>query len=116
MQEIAADRRTLNRRSSRGGGRRKIDPPTGPTGVPTCPTCRKADVALLAGEAEGGWWFVCLGCDYLWNQRHLASPTLSDPRVLPRNDVDASDTPDSPAESARLSATLMLWWKTVWGS
>lgn len=108
MQEIAADRRRCNRRSSRGGGRRVIDPPAGPTGVSTCPTCHKADVALLAGEAEGGWWFVCLGCDDLWNQRHLASPTRSDPQVLPRHEVHASDT--------CLSATLMLWWKTVWGS
>lgn len=105
MQEIAADRRTVNRRSSRGGGRRAIDPPGGSTDVPTCPDCRKADVALLAGEAEGGWWFVCLGCDCLWNQRRLASPTWSDPQVL-----------ESPAESARLPATLMVWWKTVWGS
>ncbi len=74
MQEITADRRTLNRRSSRGGGRRAIDTPAGPTAVPACPTCRKANVALLAGEAEGGWWFVCLGCDCLWNQRYFARP------------------------------------------
>ena len=98
MPEFATDRRTFNRRSSRGGGRRVIDPPAEPTGGPTCPTCRKADVALLAGEAEGGWWFVCLGCDHLWNQRHLSS-----------------DPPDSPAESP-LSAALMLWWRTVCGS
>lgn len=98
MQEIAMERRTSNRRSSRGGGRRAIDPPSGLTRVPMCPTCGKVDVALLAGEAEGGWWFVCLGCDYLWNQRQLAS-----------------HPPDSPADSARLPATLMLWWKTVWG-
>lgn len=115
MLEIAADRRTSNRRSSRGGGRRAIDPPVGPAGVPMCPTCRKAGVASLAGEAEGGWWFVCLVCDHLWDQRQTASTTSSDPQVLPGDEVHVLDTRNSAAESARLSATLMLWWKTVCG-
>lgn len=79
MQQIAADRRTFNRRSFRGGGRRVTDPPSGPIGVPTCPTCRTVGVSLLAGEAEGGWWFVCLGCDYLWNQRLLVFVDLTAP-------------------------------------
>jgi hypothetical protein len=74
MPIIAADCRISNRRgSSRGGGRRVTDVPTGSASVPTCPNCREAGVAFLAGEAEGGWWFVCLACDYLWNQRQIKS-------------------------------------------
>ena len=69
MLDIAADRRMSNRRACRGGGRRGSDPITGSSTVPTCPTCFKSGVTLLAGEAEGGWWFVCLACDHLWNQR-----------------------------------------------
>lgn len=116
MQTIAADRRTCSRRSSRGGGRRVIDPPVDSTSVPTCPICRKAGVALLAGEAEGGWWFVCLACDYLWDQRQIVSPTLSDPRVLPRDEVHVLDSPDSAAGPARLSATVRVWSKMFFRS
>jgi hypothetical protein len=30
-------------------------------------------VARLAGEAEGGWRFVCLACDHLWDQRQIGA-------------------------------------------
>jgi hypothetical protein len=65
----ATDRRTSSRRSSRGSGRRATDHPEPLTSVPCCPACRKPDVAVPAGEAEGGWWFVCLHCDHMWDQR-----------------------------------------------
>ena len=71
MAEAAADCRTWNRRSSRGGGRRITDSPAGPVRVPECPMCQESGVAALAGEAEGGWWFVCMACDHLWDQRQL---------------------------------------------
>ena len=86
-----------------------IDPPVDPTSVPACPICRKTGVALLAGEAEGGWWFVCLACDHLWDQRQIASATLPDPQVLPGAEVHVLDNPDSAAGPARLSATVMVW-------
>jgi hypothetical protein len=66
---IATDRRTSNRRSSRGGGRRSIDPPATPADTPICPACQAEGAAILAGEADGGWWFVCLACDSLWDER-----------------------------------------------
>lgn len=80
MQHMSTDRRTPSRRC-RGGGRRWTDAPVDPAVIPTCPTCRTADMALLAGEAEGGWWFVCLACDHLWDQRQLAGPAGIRPLV-----------------------------------
>jgi hypothetical protein len=35
-------------------------------------------VASLAGEADGGWWFVCMACDHLWDQRWTHSNRLHD--------------------------------------
>ena len=92
------------------------DLPVDSTSVPACPICRKAGVALLAGEAEGGWWFVCLACDHLWDQRHLASPTVSDPQVLPSDEVHVSDDADGAAGPARLSATVLVWSKMFFRS
>jgi hypothetical protein len=66
---VPSKRRLTDRRSSRGGGRRATDSPTRASEVPACPTCRQPGVAVLAGESEGGWWFVCLSCDHLWDQR-----------------------------------------------
>jgi hypothetical protein len=74
MTQITTDRRISSRRASRGGGRRTTDPPAVSLGVPTCQMCRKPGVALLAGESEGGWWFVCLACDHLWNERQVHDP------------------------------------------
>ena len=59
----------LDRRASRRGGRRLTDLPGRPFYQPTCPTCHETCTAVLAGESDGGWWFVCLSCDYLWDQR-----------------------------------------------
>ena len=78
MEEAAVDRRTSTRRTIRGGGRRATDPPAAGIKLPDCPRCRRAGSAMLAGEAEGGWWFVCLGCDHLWDQRRRARSCSSD--------------------------------------
>jgi hypothetical protein len=71
MLEIATECRQSNRRSVRGGGRRATDSAVTPSDLPTCPACRRPGVASLAGESEGGWWFVCLACDHLWDQRQV---------------------------------------------
>ena len=69
MRKTEIDRRTRDRRRARGGGRRLNDSPSSAASSPVCPNCRKSDVALQAGEAEGGWWFVCAECDHMWDQR-----------------------------------------------
>ena len=69
MLEIPTERRSSNRRVARDGGRRATDPPGRLSAQPVCPRCHQSGVASLAGESEGGWWFVCLDCDHLWNQR-----------------------------------------------
>jgi hypothetical protein len=71
MLDVASNQRICNRRSSRGGGRRAADRPALSADVPTCPMCLMRGVASLAGESEGGWWFVCLACDHLWDQRQV---------------------------------------------
>jgi hypothetical protein len=75
--EITTDRRSIDRRSSRSGGRRATDPTPRASDVPTCPMCHRPGVALLAGESDGGWWFVCDACDHLWDQRQYAAPLAS---------------------------------------
>ena len=69
MPTIETNRRTLSRCASRAGGRRATDRPSGDSDPPTCPKCHTGGVAVVAGEAEGGWWFVCLACDHLWDER-----------------------------------------------
>jgi hypothetical protein len=73
--KIKTDRRVSDRRSFRGGGRRASDRPSPLSDLPTCPMCRKPGVASLAGESDGGWWFVCLACDHLWDRRLALSFT-----------------------------------------
>ncbi len=67
-----AEQRVGDRRFGRGGGRRASDRPARHT-TPQCPACHRAGTALQAGEAEGGWWFVCTVCDHLWDQRSRVS-------------------------------------------
>ena len=76
MQTIDADRRTVNRRAFRASGRRRNDPAPSPAIPPTCPGCLKDRTAVTAGESEGGWWFVCLDCDHLWDQRQRETAFL----------------------------------------
>ena len=78
MKESVVDRRTSTRRAGRAGGRRATDVPAAGTALPDCPKCRRAGIAMLAGEAEGGWWFVCFGCDHLWDQRRRACSSATD--------------------------------------
>ena len=73
MRKTEIDRRTRDRRRARGGGRRLSDSPSGAASAPACPNCQKSGVALPAGEAEGGWWFVCSECDHMWDQRSVGT-------------------------------------------
>jgi hypothetical protein len=36
----------------------------------------KDGTAVTAGESEDGWWFVCLTCDHLWDQRRRETALL----------------------------------------
>jgi hypothetical protein len=59
-------------------------------------------MASPAGESDGGWWFVCLACDHLWDQR-LANP----------NQVD-QDTATAPAaEADAFVRAAPFWWRLV---
>ena len=70
MLEHSTERRHVSdRRSTGAGGRRLTDLAGRPFDSPTCPMCREAGAASLAGESDGGWWFVCLACDHVWDQR-----------------------------------------------
>ena len=69
MLQITSERRAHDRRSPGGGGRRATDLASRILELPACPKCRESGVAALAGESDGGWWFVCLGCDHLWDHR-----------------------------------------------
>ena len=93
MQEVTVDRRITDRRHARLSGRRSTDKPVSRTCGPACPKCHETGVAWLAGEAEGGWWFVCLSCDHLWDQREI----------------------ERGSGSAHVFRTFVMWWKTVGG-
>lgn len=74
MNSHELDRRCRERRAMLGGGRRSGDREPRRQSTPPCPSCR-ATGALLAGEAEGGWWFVCGECDQMWDERaRVGSP------------------------------------------
>jgi hypothetical protein len=67
------EQRVRDRRFSRAGGRRFNDGPARPVGSTRCPACLTTCAALQAGEAEGGWWFVCVACDHMWDERMRAA-------------------------------------------
>ena len=79
MQTIDEHRRGVNRRAYRAGGRRRSDPAPSPAIPPTCPACKQDRTAVTAGESEDGWWFVCLACDHLWDQRQREAALLVSP-------------------------------------
>ena len=76
METIDAHRRTVNRRAFRFGGRRQSDRAASRAIPPTCPGCTQDGTAVTAGESEDGWWFVCLACDHLWDQRQREAALL----------------------------------------
>ena len=82
MQQVTLERRTCERRQDRAGGRRASDAPADATAVPTCPNCYQAGLAVLAGESDGGWWFVCVDCDHMWDQRQITTEPESVPDAL----------------------------------
>jgi hypothetical protein len=63
------ERRQRDRRAHSRGGRRVTDRVASAHREPSCPACNAEGVASEVGEADGGWWFVCGGCDHLWNER-----------------------------------------------
>ena len=77
MQQFSVDRRISSRRTGRSGGRRASDRPVTSSTTPDCPCCGQS-ATILAGEADGGWWFVCDSCDHLWDQRLVGDRTIPD--------------------------------------
>ncbi len=73
MTRTEGERRMMDRRLIRDGGRLFTDGPPHPMDSPRCPACHKDTPALQAGEADGGWWFVCVACDHMWNHRSCAA-------------------------------------------
>ena len=73
MNSQAEQRNVRDRRSARFGGRRASDWPSLSVEPPNCPACLRTSTAVLAGEAEGGWWWVCVACDHLWDERSRAT-------------------------------------------
>ena len=113
MQQIIADRRTWDRRCSRAGGRRMTDQPLSSPSSPVCPNCQQNGVAVLAGEAEGGWWFVCLDCDHLWDQRQTVTAAAGNAQPIDREDAYRKAMALAPA--CRRLAVVKSWWKHVCG-
>lgn len=110
MQQIVVDRRVSNRRTDRAGGRRATDHPVNSSARPDCPCCGH-DATILAGEAEGGWWFVCESCDHLWDQRLVGNRT-SEPDIA---SCDTGDRLKEPQSGPRLSSTALSWWRVALG-
>jgi hypothetical protein len=81
LEKPVEHRHLIDRRVSGRGGRRVSDLPGRPFYQPACPTCRETCTAILAGESDGGWWFVCLSCDYLWDQRHVYRDHVESERI-----------------------------------
>jgi hypothetical protein len=105
MDQFTVDRRASTRRIGRDGGRRATDPTVRSTFAPVCPNCRQ-HATTLAGEAEGGWWFVCESCDHLWNHRLVAHRLFVDldsaSRVATRATVPSGWW---------LSSAALSWWR-----
>jgi hypothetical protein len=68
MAKAQQDRRSADRRGTDRGGRRSTDPPATQATPVSCPSCGGTNTTE-AGSAAGGWWFVCGGCDHLWDER-----------------------------------------------
>jgi len=105
MQQFSIDRRLSSRRTGRSGGRRAIDRPVRSSTTPVCPCCGQRST-ILAGEADGGWWFVCDSCDHLWDQRLVGDRTIPDLEVASGEIRYRSE----PEPRPRLSIKA-LWWR-----
>ncbi len=101
MQQFSVDRRISSRRIGREGGRRAPDRPVSASLTPVCPGCGQ-NATILAGEADGGWWFVCDSCDHLWDQRSAGDRTSNDRKV-------DSDKTRSRTEREALSRKTLSW-------
>jgi hypothetical protein len=75
MIPLSRERRQGERRAHARGGRRATDRAGSSITAQSCPSC--SSVANEVGEADGGWWFVCEGCDHLWNERERARKNRS---------------------------------------
>lgn len=103
MRVVTLDRSLPTRRNGRDGGRRRADQPGSSTVAPSCPRCRGGS-PILAGEAEGGWWFVCDACDHLWDQR-----TLVNCRMSPRDNATDVTAPSESRSGSWLSNVTSSW-------
>ena len=110
MHQITVDRRVSSRRSGRSGGRRASDQQISSTVTPVCPCCGQRDT-VLAGEGEGGWWFVCDSCDHLWDQRLVRSTASPEIQAIA---IDRRVRPE-PRTSSWLSSAALSWWKMASG-
>jgi hypothetical protein len=79
MGQVSQERRRADRRTDARGGRRVTDRAASPITAQFCPVC--GGIANDVGESEGGWWFVCLDCDHLWNERERRNAVTSARRV-----------------------------------
>ena len=109
MPQAAVDRRTSSRRRGRHGGRRATDQPITSTTTPVCSRCGHT-ATILAGEAEGGWWFVCDACDQMWDQRLVANRLLSELDIIP-----GVTTPAKSSSGSWLSSAALTWWRLALG-
>jgi hypothetical protein len=105
MQQITVDRRITTRRCGRQGGRRATDRAASSSSVARCPRCRQS-ATILAGEAEGGWWFVCDSCDNLWDQRLAANRP---PLELEVASTRSTSRPERASGSRLSNAALSCW-------
>jgi hypothetical protein len=110
MQQIVVDRRVSNRRTDRPGGRRSTDHPVESSSSPDCPCCGH-HATILAGESEGGWWFVCESCDHLWDQR-LVGNRASELEVA---SAETRSRLEDPQSRSRLSSAALSWWRVALG-
>ena len=109
MKDVIVDRRISTRRKGRLSGRRATDLAHSSTTASHCPRCR-GSVTILAGEAEGGWWFVCAACDYLWDRRALLNQPMPHPEV-----ALGVTTLTEPPYSSRLASAASSWWRFALG-
>jgi hypothetical protein len=83
--------------------------------TPACPNCTKRSTARLAGESDGGWWFVCLVCDFMWDQRQCIGRT-GDAAIVGHSVQRSSRMRTRILATAGVGAAVLAWWKTLGAS